>query len=119
METNSEQNADYIKRQRKAIVKAVSDVVAIITIENLKPHFRPKYHIEFSTGMSGNNADLRIYKGDELVENIDVWLLSSAFESSAIFFSKERTQQECDRIQLHFQIMKQLCIKYSKLNENE
>lgn len=116
--TNIEKDAEWLKAQRTAIAKAINEVVTIVTYENLEPRYDHKYHLIFEQSMSGNFFLIRIYKQgeDSFEDKHEFWLMSSVFEYSTPFFSKERVQIEVTKILDAAKIMKQKALYYSKLN---
>jgi len=119
--TNIEKDAEWLKAQRKAIAKAINEVVSIITYENLEPHYRPEYTINFSQSMSGNFFGINIYKegDDSFTDKYDFWIMGNVFEYASPFYSKERVQVEVTKILDAAKIMKQKALYYSQLNHKK
>lgn len=116
--TIKEKEIEWLKNQRKRIEKSISEVVIILLNENMKPHYRPKYRMEFSISMAGNCADLRIYSDDvkEVIETVDIYGISFFLEAYEMYFNKNEAEKHSVRILKDLQKMKMLCLKYSKLN---
>jgi hypothetical protein len=119
--TNVEKDAEWIKAQRKAIAKAINEVVTIVTYENLEAHYRPEYTINFEQHMSGNCFSINIYKmgDDSFTDKHEFWLMDSVFEYASPFYSKQRVEIEVTKILDAAKIMKQKALYYSKLNRKK
>jgi len=116
--TNIEQDFVWLRAQRKAIAKAINEVVTVITLENLQCDYKSEYEMTFDISMPGNCFSLRIYskKTGEQVELCDFWGMDIVFEFAHPFFSKERVEQRVKQILYSAQQMKQKALYYSKLN---
>jgi len=76
-----EKQAKLIKDQKRKVTEAINKVVAVVTEQNLLHGDNPKYNLEFSTGLSGNMVEFRVYCYGDLVEKVDFWCMARLFES--------------------------------------
>lgn len=114
-----EQNAEWLKRQREKMIAAINKVAAIVTTENLKPHYKPVYSISLDVHMSGENIELRISHiatGFETVECISYCGMGDILEENP--FDKKEIDKRVKEFLAKVKEMQICAEKYAKLNAN-
>lgn len=117
--TNTEKNADFIKKQRARVVKLVNEINTIVIIQNLGKD-NHKYNLSFENDMNGNYLAVRVTDRDdkecsELAKE-DYWCLSSILRESSFYFDKSRFQKNVTEALKELRKMKALAKKYADLN---
>lgn len=119
---NAEQKKEWMNKHQKSIASAISGVVEIISVENLKPRYDPKFYIEFGISMGGKCLSLNVYGSNDLgcVEKMDLWemdllLKESPFKSEA--FDLERINKNVADFIYEIEKMKMCAMRYVRLNE--
>jgi len=117
--TETEHNADFIKKERMRIVKLINEINAIVTIQNLAKDGR-KYDIDFNNEMSGNYISIRIGERDDadcnLVEIADYWGLARILNPSYFHFNKSELQKNVTIALKEIRKLKTLAKKYADMN---
>ena len=117
--TTTEQNAEWLRNRRNAMIKAINNVVSIVATENFKSYNSSKFNLEFNIGTSGNCVELRVYGRDdcELQIKIDYWNMSEIMEENLFYFDKEKIDIRVNAFLKETNKMKITALKYAKLNE--
>lgn len=115
--TQTEQDAKWIKAERKKMARLIGSISTIISEQALLNPYTIKYEMSFELGMVGG-IQLRIYKQgtNEPMEKLEVWNIDSYFEYGRIYFNKEVMQKEINSLSTKVNEVKQLAQKYAKLN---
>lgn len=115
---NVERDAEWLKNQRLCIIKMVNEVISTIMIEILKPHSRPRYHLELSMSLAGRMIGITVYDNDTgiQVDKSEIWCLDSILEEGVFSFRKEDIQQRVKKCIEELKVIKKMAIKYATLN---
>lgn len=116
---NSEKNAEWIKTQRRKIIKEINSIMELVATEVLKPHYKPKYHLDFHIGMSGKNVGIIVWSDSEMVEKADAWCLDMTLEEGFIYFRKDDIEKQVRETMGKLKKIRECAEKYVKLNAKQ
>lgn len=116
---NVERNAEWLKKQRSSMLKAINEVINVVATEVLKPNNEPRYHLEFSLGIAGRVIELRVYDNvaDKQIDKSEIWNLDTVLDEGWIRFEKEHIQKRVRICLKELRSMKVMAVKYATLND--
>lgn len=114
--TQTEQDAIWIKNERKKLAKLIASISEIVSEQFMKFNDdKVKYHLTFEVNGIGF-IEIRAYKigNDSPIEKGEFWGLRYIFES--VYFNKKSMQMSIDEASCKINELKAIAKKYAKLN---
>jgi hypothetical protein len=109
----------FLQEKKELIIKAVSEVNAIVLTEILNNGTAPHNFLELSISSSGRCISLNIYdaKTNQQVEKAEVWCVDQILFEGAFRFDQEGINKRVKENLKELENMKALALKYAKLNK--
>ena len=123
--TRIESDAEWIKKKRKSILKAASEISDIIMDQNLGNQINDRhkdfFRISFQVSMCMRGVCFHVSNQDnEAVVNLDIYCMDMIFDECYLRggMYKDRIEENIKKAMSTLNQMKTIALKYAKLNNS-